>query len=239
MPHARTTPLSALILLGLACGCQASVSADTSINTGGPAHETADESPIYDKPISAEGAAPNDATPADPDLALLGARHDLMLDATKANVACACLKVGLGGAQSAAFQWQAGAPHLDDATEVVLALAPDPASCKDEPKGSAGASYSGYRLSGNDVIVLIEGAASGRPQVTGAIIPKPVGDGQVYMQPAHKKLPYGKALGDASQPCKVGNVATKRIQPFGEDEVGGPAIVRRKKSDASSSNASQ
>jgi hypothetical protein len=228
------TPKLAWICLVLAAGCQASVSADTSINSGNTAaHDQPDENPIYDKPLSAQDATPAAAAQAGPQLALLGARHDLALDATKANIACACMKVGLGGAQSAAFQWQAGAPKLDEATELVIALSPDATTCKDEPKGANGPSYSGYRLSGNDVIVMVESAQSGRPQVAGAIIPKPVGDGQVYVAPAHKKLPYGKALADPAQPCKVGNVASKRSQPFGEDEIGEAPIARRSKREPS------
>ncbi|HEY4159522.1 MAG TPA: hypothetical protein VGM29_15540 [Polyangiaceae bacterium] len=236
MPHASIPPKIALTLLAFVVGCQASMTADTSVNTGSaPTHETADENAIYDKPVSAAEANPS-ATPSGPQTALLGARHDLTLDGTKANVACACMKVGLGTAQSAAFQWRAGVPLLDDTTELVVALTPDGSSCKDEPKGSAGPSYSGYRLSGNDVIVLVEDAQSGRPQVAGAIIPKPVGDGQVFMAPAHKKLPYGAALNDPARPCKVGNVSTKRTQPFAEDELGEAPIGKRATRDSLGAN---
>ena len=183
---------SRLLLLSAlsALSCQASVSGDVSAKrVRADAEETSD----FDKPITAKELAGGPAAPAQvsPDTPLLGARHDLSLVSEHANAACACLKVGIGSAQSAAFQWQSEAPHLNDDTQLAFAMSSENTSCNGEPKGSSGASYWGYRISGNDVIVFVEGAREGRPRTKAAIIPKPVGDGQVYVAPAKKNFPYG------------------------------------------------
>jgi hypothetical protein len=182
--------IAAVALLALSCG--ASVSGDASAKR---VRADAEETPDLDKPVTAQDVASR-ATPAVAivDTPLLGARRDLSLVGDHANAACACVKVGIGGAQSAAFQWQSTAPHLSDDTQLAFAMSSEHQLCKDEPKGSAGASYWGYRISGNDVIVFVEGAREGRPRTSAAIIPKPVGDGQVYVAPAKKQFPYGRPL---------------------------------------------
>jgi hypothetical protein len=81
-----------------------------------------------------------------------------------------------------------------------------------QPKGSLGASYWGYRRSGNDVVVFVESAVKGRPLTAGAIIPKPFGDGQVFAAPAFKHEPYGRGpKGEAR--CKLGNPGPPRSSP--------------------------
>ena len=207
-------------LLGL--GCQASVSADASAKR---VHADAEEASDFDKPITAKELAGTAApTLASPDTPLLGVRHDLSLVSEHANAACACLKVGIGGAQSAAFQWQSDAPHLSDDTQLAFAMSPESTSCSGEPKGSSGASYWGYRISGNDVIVFVEGAREGRPRTKAAIIPKPVGDGQVYVAPAKKNFPYGRPLDGKGERCKIGSSATKRTTPFSQGELGDSSL---------------
>jgi len=204
-------------------GCQASVSANAS--TSRPRADS-EEGPDFDKPITAKELAATAAPPPPVfDMALLGARHDLSLIPAQANAMCACVKAGLGAAQSAAFQWEGSAPHLSDDTQLAFAISSENVPCAGEPKGSAGASYWGYRISGNDVIVFVEGAKEGRPRTTAAIIPKPVNDGQVYLAPAKKKQPYGRALDGKSDRCKVGNAATKRSTPFSASELGNEAPV--------------
>ena len=135
---------------------------------------------------------------------LLGARHDLKLRPGSATASCECLAVALGGARSGGMVWSAVPPELDDGTQLTIALSSDGQTCKAEPKQSLGASYWGYRLRGNDVVVLVEAARGGRPLTAGAVIPKPVGPGQVYVAPASKKLPYGRPL-EGKGLCKIGN----------------------------------
>ena len=121
---------------------------------------------------------------------------------------------------SAAFQWQGSVPRLNDETQLAFALTSEGMTCTGEPKGSSGASYWGYRISGNDVVVFVEGARANRPRTVAAIIPKPVGDGQVYVAPAKSKFPYGRALDGKGDRCEIGNVATKRNTPFTMGELG-------------------
>ena len=206
-----------------AMSCQASVNADVKTHAHADAEEGPEDAPDLDKPLSAKSlAAPaTSAAAAGPEATtLLGARHDMALVVQHANAACTCLKAAIGSAGSAAFQWQAGAPHLNDDTQLAMALSSESMPCDKEPKGSSGASYWGYRISGNDVIIFVEGARAGRPRTGAAIIPKPVADGQVYIAPAKKKLPYGRSLDGKDARCKVGNVPTKRVTPFTPGELG-------------------
>lgn len=161
---------------------------------------------------------------------LLGARHDLKLRPGKATANCECLSVALGGARSSGMVWGAVPPVLDDGMQLTIALSSDGQTCKGEPKKSLGASYWGYRLKGNDVIVLVEAARGGRPLTAGAVIPKPVGPGQVYVAPATKKLPYGRPL-EGKGLCKIGNPGQVRMAPFTELEVGTDAPARATKGD--------
>jgi hypothetical protein len=211
-----------------ALGCEASVNANGTARVRhdsevGPEDTSA---PDFNKPSTAKalatpaGSAPNFTG----EVTLLGARQDMSLVIEHANAACACLKVAIGSAPSAAFQWQGPVPSLNNDTQLALALSSESMACKDEPKGSSGASYWGYRISGNDVVVFVEGARAGRPRTGAAIIPKPVGDGQVYLAPAKSKMPYGRSLDGNSERCKVGNVPTKRTTPFTVGELGDTSV---------------
>ncbi len=151
---------------------------------------------------------------------LLGARHDLKLGPGKGTASCSCLSVALGGSRSSGMLWSAAPPSIDDSSQLTIALSSDGVECQGEPKGSLGASYWGYRISGSDVIVLVESARGGRPLTSGAVIPKPVGAGQVFVAPASKKLPYGRPLGNAKGLCKIGNPGPLRSAAFTQLELG-------------------
>ncbi len=215
-----------------AFGCQASVNGEAKTRVRHDAEEGPEDAQDFDKSLSAKSlAAPPGAGSASLDAAqpgtspegvpmLLGARSDLSLVVANAKVNCACLKAAIGAASSASFQWQGRAPQLNDETQLAIALSSEGMPCEKEPKGSSGASYWGYRISGDDVIVFVEGARKGRPRTAAAIIPKPVADGQVYIAPAKSKLPYGRAVDGNAAKCKIGNVATKRVTPFTPGELG-------------------
>lgn len=225
--------LAALLVLGLICGCQASVNADANVSGRGASAEG-------DAEINARGSGQAEGqgemsrtvagdTPAavsslSSSRVLLGARHDLKLKDGQATAHCQCLAVALGGSHGASMAWSGGPPDIDESTQLSLALSSEGQACKDEPKQSLGASYWGYRLSGNDVVVLVEAARGGRPLTNGAVIPKPVGTGQVYVAPASKKLPYGRAP-EGNGLCKIGNPGPPRTAPFTELEVGQNAPV--------------
>lgn len=153
-----------------------------------------------------------------PDHALLGARSDLTLAPAQAPAQCSCLRVVLGPASLGAFSWKGPRPVLDDERQLAMALTSEGTGCTN-PKGSLGASYWGYRRTGNDVVVYVENGVSGRPLAQGAIIPKPFGTGQVYVAPVSKKLPFGKSS-DGKGNCRVGNPGPARTAPVGTDETG-------------------
>jgi hypothetical protein len=145
------------------------------------------------------------------DVPLLGARRDLTLVSERASLSCSCLKLALGQPSDGAFRWKATAPTIDSGSQLVVALSSEGQSCK-ELKGSQGASYWGYRRSGNDVVVFVESAVKNRPITAGAIIPKPFGDGQVFAAPAFRSEPYGRGpKGEAR--CKLGNPGPPRSTP--------------------------
>lgn len=143
---------------------------------------------------------------------LLGARHDLTLSVDRAPFSCSCLKVGLGLPNDTAFRWKGTPPTIDAETQLVVGVSSEGMTCK-QPKGSLGASYWGYRQSGNDVVVFVESAVKGRPLTAGAIIPKPFGDGQVFAAPAFRREPYGRgSKGEAR--CRLGNPGPPRSTPL-------------------------
>jgi len=192
-------------------------------------HGSASEPPEGQGEMTRPAGSPASAmvsASANPSRVLLGARHDLKLRGGKGTASCQCLSVALGDARNSGMAWSAAPPNLDDGSQLSIALSSEGQACKDEPKKSLGASYWGYRLSGNDVVVLVEAAHGGRPLTTGAIIPKPVGPGQVYVAPAHRKLPYGRALQGKGM-CKIGNPGQERTAPFTELEVGTNAPTAR------------
>jgi hypothetical protein len=142
---------------------------------------------------------------------LLGARHDLSLAPDRASLTCSCLKLGLGQPSDAAFRWKGTPPVIDSESQLIVGLSSEGMTCN-QPKGSLGASYWGYRRSGSDVVVFVESAVKGRPLTAGAIIPKPFGEGQVFAAPAFKREPYGR--GPNGEPrCKLGNPGPARSSP--------------------------
>ncbi len=175
-----------------------------------------------DAPTGANGEREGAVPVGSREPALLGARHDLRLSVERATSQCQCLSVALGEANLPAFRWKAGAPSLDPESQLVIALSSEGQTCEGEPKDSLGASYWGYRMSGNDVVVLVESSGRGRPLTAGGIIPKPFGDGQVFIAPAGKKTPYGRAK-DGGARCKLGNPGAPRTRPLDPIEDGSAA----------------
>lgn len=190
-----TLAIASLVLLG--SGCRASASA--SLNTG-QKEDNFDDDPG----TMGDGEADESGEPA-----LLGARHDLHLKGSSA-ATCSCLAVGLGGPADAAFAWDGQVPAIDPQTQLVIAVSSEGVTCAGAPADSLGASYWGYRQSGDDVIVIVENARFGRPLTAGAIIPKPPGNGQVYVRNASKGVPYGRPLNTADKLCKIGNPGPTR-----------------------------
>ncbi len=189
-------------------GCRASVKADINASANAKSSEE------FNEPLSDEkGDSESDFGSAEQ--ALLGARHDLTLAPEKKTPTCRCLAAAVGGPGDPAFKWQGGSPKMDPATQLVVAVSSEGMTCEGEKPDSLGASYWGYRLSGDDVVVIIENARFGRPITQGAIIPRPIGAGQVYVKPAGKDVPYGGSLSASDPMCKLGNPGPSKGVPAG------------------------
>jgi hypothetical protein len=138
--------------------------------------------------------------------ALLGARHDLNYNGPTTPT-CQCLAVILSDqANNSGFEWDMAPPHLEPSTQWVIALSSNGVACDATPSGTLGASYQGYTIEGNDVVVSVEALGEGRPMTNGAIIPKPSGTGSVLIEPAGAV--YGKPLdGSKGKRCKIAPAA--------------------------------
>jgi hypothetical protein len=216
----RNPVLAALFCL---CSCHASVQGDAKANPNTQADaeleaemqkERASAPPVATATASASATAPAHT----PDHALLGARSDLTLTPAQAPAQCSCLRVVLGPATLGAFSWKGPPPAVDNDRQLVMALTSEGMGCTN-PKGSLGASYWGYRRSGDDVVVYVENGVAKHPLAQGAIIPKPFGSGQVFVAPVGKKLPFGKSP-DGKGNCRIGNPGPPRTAPVGPDETG-------------------
>jgi hypothetical protein len=240
---------ASLPIFSLIWGCQASLNAEA--NASADASGEADASASADANMQADGkgemthqgAGASDAnassvTDIPSGRVLLGARHDLKLQPGKGTATCECLSVALGTSRDSSMLWSSTPPSIDDSTQLTIALSSEGTACKDEPKDSLGASYWGYRISGNDVVVLVESARGGHPLTSGAVIPRPVGSGQVYVKPASKRLPYGRAP-QGKGLCKIGNPGQARSSAFTALELGQDAplpTARGKQAEASDPN---
>jgi hypothetical protein len=199
---------AAALLPVMLAGCEASV--QTRVETKADV-----EVQDFDKPLEPGESARAQNLVASPERAavsggvLLGARHDLRL-ASAGSATCQCLAAALGTPEAPIFSWQSEKPSIDATTQLVIALGSEGIPCDSAPEGSLGASYWGYKVSGADVIVVVEPAWPGRPITRGAIIPKPVAEGQVYVEPVAASSPYGSALGKSGARCALGNPGPRR-----------------------------
>jgi hypothetical protein len=213
--------------LGLALGCHASMSADAKMGQELDGQERAaltsdpvakGETPEHNRPLSAEEVAnaQNALTgaEADPQFALYGARHDFTVKDASGAVSCQCVSVLLGPPSSGKLEWRGDMPRTKPETQLVVALIPS--ACSD---GGEGASYWGYRVEGNDVIVMLEAWKPGRPRTLGAIVPRPAAGGQVYVAPVSGKLPYGKPASGGGTRCAAGNPGPQRTTPLDSSDA--------------------
>ncbi len=220
--RAATTTLAALALFA----CRASVQADAQLNTGPDGKQQVRE---FDRPLDpAEARAEPVADEPPPEYALLGARHDLSY-VGPTTPTCQCLAVTLSeSAAHPAFQWEIGPPQLNPSTQQVIAFTSNGVSCDAPPSGTLGASYQGYVVEGNDVVVMVEALGEGRPMTSGAIIPRPQGNGSVLVEPAGAI--YGKPLEGKAKRCKITASAAPAASAFpggsGKPGEGKPAESR-------------
>lgn len=193
----------ALVAVIVFAGCHASVSANVKAS-GSAEQESVDQGPP--EPGSSEPLVgePDAEKPPTTTTALLGARHDLRLAASVTTPTCTCLAAAIGPPDNASFAWNNGAPTVDPDSQEVVALSSQGVKCAAQiPKDTLGASYWGYRVENNDVIVFVENARFGRPITAGAIIPKPAPGGHVYIEPASKDVPFGRPLSGGGNRCQL------------------------------------
>ena len=203
----------------LALGCHGSMSAEAKMGQELDRQDPAavdppqkEEPATSERPLTAEESARQSALaePAsNPDLALFGARHDFTVKDASGAVSCQCVSVLVGPPSSGKLEWRGEMPRTKPETQLVVALVPG--SC---PDGAEGASYWGYRVEGNDVVVLLEGWKAGRPRTLGAIVPRPPAGGQIFVAPVSNKLPYGKPLAGGGARCAAGNPGPQRTTPL-------------------------
>lgn len=195
----------ALVFCVSLAGCKASVQAKAS--TEGSANAKAEgEIADFDKPLDSPAEANRAAAEAEEgpqETPLLGARQDLTLKGSGA-ASCKCLAVKVGQPFDAAFRWSGEPPRTNRDSQLVVALSSSGQSCPEAGGKGLGASYWGYEIAGNDVVVVVENAAPGRPVAPGGIIPKPLSGGQVYVRPADKNVVYGRPVSGAGNRCPVG-----------------------------------
>jgi hypothetical protein len=187
---------------------EADLSGQASGSASGETDADGEPLPDYDQPLETPQAedAPRGAGSAE--TALLGARHDLSYNG-KPNAQCRCVAAALGNPTDEKFAWEAAIPSTNPSQQLVIALTSNGVACDTTVEG-LGASYRGYRVVGNDVIVDVEVGKPGRPITAGGIIPKPLEDGAVYLASTNG-APYGASLsGDGAQ-CRLGNPGPRRV----------------------------
>jgi hypothetical protein len=209
----------------LAVGCKGSMNADAQMSADLDGHAGAEINEI-DRPVSQEQmaasrqAAFGDDAAAAPVPVLFGARHDFTVKDSSGAIACRCVSVLLGLPTSGKLAWRGEPPRVRPESQLVVGLIPDAGDCPGTPKGSGGASYWGYRVVGNDVVVFLENWKPSLPRTLGAIIPKPPSGGQVYLAPVSNKFPYGAATTGTSERCAAGNPGAQRTEPFSAADQG-------------------
>ena len=209
---------AAILALPLLVGCKASVQAE--VHTG--SNEQAEESEAQDK-LMETPVAPSAAEAPVQELALFGVRQDLSYAGPTA-ATCKCLAVAVGQPTDPAFRWSGKPPRTDPEAQVVVAVSSSGIACPEAGERAQGASYWGYEASGNDVIVVVEAAEPGRPVASGAIVPRPPGNGQIYVRPLDKKLPYGRPPSGSGDRCKVSHLTPVAPKPGAPAPSGGVRI---------------
>jgi hypothetical protein len=165
----------------------------------------------FNKPLDESAAARGPSfESASPEQALLGARPDLSFSGSPTPT-CKCLAVAVGQPGDTSFHWSGERPHTNPDSQLVIALTSHGVPCSESGGTGLGASYWGYELKQDDVVVVVEPAVDGRPLTSGAIIPRPLGNGRVYVRPSDKSVPYGRPASGADAMCPVGQAPPSRM----------------------------
>jgi hypothetical protein len=133
--------------------------------------------------------------------AVLGVRHDLMLSNAPHDVRCSCLSVEFGQPNDPMFFWAGGAPQINT-DALIVAVGARGIACPggDPDDRRRRPSISAVEQQGDDIYIEIEDLPEGRPLASGAIIPRPVSKGAIYVVPRRGNAVYGKSAGGR---CRV------------------------------------
>lgn len=159
-------------------------------------------------------------------LALLGARHDLRLRSSGEQT-CRCLTVHAGKPSDPMFVWEANPPQIDSESQLVIAFADDKQAC-----GGNGAAYRGYQGSEGDIVILLEAAVPGRPALSGAIVPRPSGNGRLWIQPTPSELPYGQPRTTETTRCHVPFDGAVAFEQLDDDDARARSVTASSFGDA-------
>jgi hypothetical protein len=185
--------------------CKAQVQANAEANIGG--EDTKD----FNKPL-VDPAQEAPVEGASKEQALLGARPDLSYGGTP-TATCKCLAVAVGQPGDTSFHWSGERPHTSPDSQLVIALTSSGVACSETRGTGLGASYWGYEMKNDDVVVVVEPAVAGRPLTSGAIIPRPLGNGRVYVRPSDKTVPYGRPASGSGAMCAIGGASQSAAKP--------------------------
>lgn len=174
--------------------------ADANVNAGvADANGSSARAAFKGSPGTEDESAPSGSSGQE---AMLGARAGLHLKSSTEPV-CRCLRVAVGSPTDAAFLWDGPMTLTNPETQLVIALSSEGVPCPNAPTDSLGASYRGYELMGNDVMVEVETGRLGRPIAQGAVLPKPPPGGRVMVRATDRTSPYGQSLDGSSLSCNV------------------------------------
>ncbi|MDC3956109.1 hypothetical protein KEG38_19765 [Polyangium jinanense] len=197
--------LSSVLVLALAVGCggeqnspaNSGWSQDLGDPTGQPLRRTETLSELDQPPAPLTGTTTTPPTEK-------RVRHDVMIAKDAPHAAtCSCLAVVVGAPQDPRLTWQAQVPKLGGDVAVVAVSAkgvPCPGMAEDAPQRP---SIAAVEQEGADVVLTIEELSPGRPQASGAVVPRPGPGGAVYVKPKGPKVPYGRPAAGAGARCKV------------------------------------
>ena len=205
-----------LLLAAPLVACSASVQGSVKTGASGKADEPDPFARLHDPEpaISTDADAPElselDANlrGTKPNLALLGARHDLQLQ-PRVTPSCSCMAFAVGEPSDSRFVWEEEPPVLSGTGSTVVAFGMVEGECASEVL----ASYRGYEQAGADVRILLEQAVEGRPRLSGAVVPLPAPGGRFVIVPP-KDAPFGKsrvvgeaqcALSEGHSPAATGS----------------------------------
>ena len=128
---------------------------------------------------------------------LRSVRPDLTMgDKASPDARCRCMDVVAGKPGQSKFSWAGEQPSISP-NDMVIALRPQ--NCQGAAAGRR-PSITAVNKRGNDVVVVIEELTENRPQQLGAIIPRPMAAGELYVAAAATG-PYGR--GSDGGACRV------------------------------------